>query len=370
VLGDRRIDIMAASVSRYRTLAASYLDISRRLQWAVQGFSQTQFFFGNVGGVFFDPGLTGLIDRDLATATRTVQGGTAFAIYPLNRFRRLELSAGITHYREEFEDSLLEDFSRGFQTEQFGRQLFRNGIFVPLSVAFVQETTVFREFGPLSGNTFRLAYEASPPVGNSLSRQTVDLDARFYQRLGDTGVLALRARGFRSSGDTPDFTFFGGNSEMRGYEYLEFIGQNGVFANAELRFPLIHAMATPIGILGGVRGVFFLNLGGAWFDNSGFTFAESSERVVRPVVGVSLVQQGTFENILGSPVQVTGFRLVDGRASYGLGLETFALGFPIHIDAAWRTLFNKQWEDVVFAQSGGSRAFRKPRFDVWIGYDF
>jgi hypothetical protein len=53
-----------------------------------------------------------------------------------------------------------------------------------------------------------------------------------------------------------------------------------------------------------------------------------------------------------------------------MGLETFALGFPIHIDAAWRTLFNRGWEDVVFSQSGGSRAFRKPRFDVWIGYDF
>ena len=67
---------------------------------------------------------------------------------------------------------------------------------------------------------------------------------------------------------------------------------------------------------------------------------------------------------------VTGFRLVDGRASYGVGLETFALGFPIHFDWAWRTLFNKQWEDVLFATSGGSKEFRKAQFAVWIGYDF
>ena len=68
---------------------------------------------------------------------------------------------------------------------------------------------------------------------------------------------------------------------------------------------------------------------------------------------------------------VSGFRLVDGRASYGLGLETFALGFPIHFDWSWRTLFNKGWEDVVFAQyDGGGAAWRKPRFAVWIGYDF
>ena len=53
-----------------------------------------------------------------------------------------------------------------------------------------------------------------------------------------------------------------------------------------------------------------------------------------------------------------------------MGLETFALGFPVHFDWSWRTLFNKEWEDVVFASEGGSAAFRKPRFTFWIGYDF
>jgi hypothetical protein len=42
----------------------------------------------------------------------------------------------------------------------------------------------------------------------------------------------------------------------------------------------------------------------------------------------------------------------------------------VHFDWSWRTLFNQSWEDVVFAQQGGSAAFRKPRFQVWIGYDF
>ena len=73
---------------------------------------------------------------------------------------------------------------------------------------------------------------------------------------------------------------------------------------------------------------------------------------------------------------VSGFRLQDGRASYGLGLETFALGFPIHFDWSWRTMFNRDWEDFVFFYQGGfegksgSEWFRKPKFSVWIGYDF
>ncbi|MBI4265223.1 MAG: hypothetical protein HY657_12675, partial [Acidobacteria bacterium] len=229
--------------------------------------------------------------------------------------------------------------------------------------------TVFRPYGPLAGNTIRLAYEYAPGIGGALSRQTVDADLRYYQRLGANGVLALRARGFRSSGDSPDFLLFGGNSEMHGYEYLEFLGQNAFFGNAELRFPLIDAMATPIGILGGIRGLFFFNIGGAWFDDTGFTFATSSSEAVRPVLGARVTGAGV-EQVLGPETAVSGFRLKDGRASYGLGLETFALGFPVHFDWSWRTLFNRQWEDVLFASQGGSSAFRKARFDVWIGYDF
>ena len=74
--------------------------------------------------------------------------------------------------------------------------------------------------------------------------------------------------------------------------------------------------------------------------------------------------------VYGDPVVVSGLRLIDGRASYGLGLETFMLGFPMHFDWSWKTLFNKDWEDAFFASVGGSDAFRKVKFTFWIGYDF
>ena len=71
---------------------------------------------------------------------------------------------------------------------------------------------------------------------------------------------------------------------MRGYDYLSFVGQNAVFANAELRFPIIEAALTPFGVIGGVRGVFFANMGGGWFDNQGFKFSTSSTEDVRTIV--------------------------------------------------------------------------------------
>jgi len=130
-------------------------------------------------------------------------------------------------------------------------------------------------------------------------------------------------------------------------------------------------MATPVGVLGGIRGVAFFNVGGGWWDNSGYKFLSSKNEVYNPLLGYSFNPiTGVPTPIFGAPQMVSGFRLVDGRASYGIGLETFALGFPIHLDWSWKTLFNKNWEDLRFADTGGSAAFRKSRFQFWIGYDF
>ncbi len=57
VLGDRTFSVYAASISQYRTLAFNYLNLARRFNYAVQAYSQTEFFYGQLGGVFYDPAL-------------------------------------------------------------------------------------------------------------------------------------------------------------------------------------------------------------------------------------------------------------------------------------------------------------------------
>jgi outer membrane protein assembly factor BamA len=197
----------------------------------------------------------------------------------------------------------------------------------------------------------------------------------------------MRARGFKSWGDSPGFLYFGGNSEMRGYNYLEFLGRDAAFLNAELRFPFIEAMLTPVGILGGIRGVLFANMGGGGFglttdparSGQGFKWFSNKTESYTPILGYQRITQFEQAPVYGAPQTVSGLRLVDARASYGVGLETFALGFPVHFDWAWKTLLNKNWEDLRFAAPctvkgqtgcGGSAEFRKPKFSVWIGYDF
>jgi len=374
VLGDQQFSMLVASVSQYRTMSFTWQNMERRLQWAVQGYNQTQFYYGQLSNVFYDPAFSGLIDRDYAVATRTIQGGTAFGIYPFNRYRRIEVFGGFQRYQERFNDPALAEESTAYQQQQFGRQLFNNGNMMPIGAAFVQETTIFREFGPLSGSTMRLSYEFAPKVGSLLSRQTFDGDARKYFRIGANGLLALRARGFKSIGENPDFTYFGGNGELRGYEYLSFIGQNAVFANAELRFPLIDAMATPIGVLGGVRATLFAGIGGAYFDGQPFKFWRRDTSLERVILSTDPSNRTVQYS---DAVPISGFRLADSRASYGISLSTMALGFPVHFDWSWRTLMNREWENVVFYQnaiademSSGSAWLRKPKFSVWIGYDW
>ena len=373
VLGDRRLDAYAAEMAQYRMYGLSVVNLSHRLNWAVQAYWQDLFYYGNTSGIYYDTYYDQYIDRDLATSVRSNRGMSAYGIYPLDRYRRFEFSGGFGYISEKYNDSAVQQVADYYQQLTYGQPLYRTGWYIPLSLAFVQETTIFREFGPLSGSTMRLAYEIAPKIGSkTLSWQAVDLDLRKYYRLAGTALLAFRARGFRSWGDSPSFTYYGGNSDMRGYDYLEFTGQNSVYANAELRFPLIDAMATPIGVLGGVRGVAFFNIGGAWWDNTGFKFSTSGNTVEKPIASVTY-SAVTGEPIYtyGDPVSVQGFRLLGGRASYGVGLETFAFGFPIHFDWSWRTLLNKPWEEIVFAPyAGGAAAWRKPRFQFWIGYDF
>ncbi len=371
VLGDRRIDAYFGSMSQYRVWGVSLLNLERRFNYALQAYWQDQFFYG-YGSYYYDPIYQPYIDRDLATSTRTNRGASAFGVYPLNKYQRLEVSAGFGYIREQYNDEVLEELANDYQQEIYGNSLYRNGWYVPLSVSFIQETTVFREFGPLSGSTMRLMYEVAPEFGGDmLSWQTVDADVRKYFKVGSSALLALRARGFRSWGGTPSFTYFGGNSDLRGYDYLQFAGQNAVYGNAEFRFPLVNAMATPIGILGGIRGVAFFGIGGAWWDNSGYKFATDQDQVVRPITSVDLDPiTGLPIYTYGDPVLVSGFRLVDGRASYGIGVETMALGFPIHFDWSWRTLFNEEWENAYFGTFVNAEAWRKARFQFWIGFNF
>ena len=84
-------------------MSLSYMNLERRFQWALQGYSQTQFFYGQLEGSSTTR-VRGPHRSRLAVATRTMRGGTAFGIYPFNRYRRVEFYGGLVNYHEQFDD--------------------------------------------------------------------------------------------------------------------------------------------------------------------------------------------------------------------------------------------------------------------------
>ena len=117
VLGDQQFNLFVASVSQYRTFSGSYTNLAGRLQYALQGYSQTQFFYALQPSVLYNPGL-GFLDRDQAIATRSAMGGSAFGIYPLNRYTRLEMFGGITNFEEQYDDPALEFYANQYQLQR------------------------------------------------------------------------------------------------------------------------------------------------------------------------------------------------------------------------------------------------------------
>jgi outer membrane protein assembly factor BamA len=329
--------VTALSLREFRSYEGTDINLSRRLHYGLSAFDNTQFFFSP----FLVP--QNSFSREGAFATQRYSGGVVLAQYPFDKFRRLEVQAGIVKISERYQDPLVEAEVRARAAEQGVPFPLLQGTVVPISVNLVGETTRFREFGPLSGHTFSLGVQYSPGLHAGIGRTTLEGDVRKYLRIGSSALLAGRVRGFRSSGDLPAIFYFGGNMEMRGYDYYSFAGNEGFFANAEFRFPVIDVMKTPLGILGPVRGTLFANIGGAHFRGEPFKFATSDP-------GVSYVKDPVF----GEPV--SGFHLVDGRASYGIGLQFFFLGYPLHFD--WAKLTDLKVHSDGF------------RFSFWVGFDF
>jgi hypothetical protein len=338
VLGDKNFLLTAVSQREFRSYEGTYIDLGRRLHWGATAFDNTQFFYASPYALqtsFF---------REGAFATQRVRGGLGIAQYPLDKFHRIDLQAGVIQVDERFANSAAEEQARAAAAAQGSTFFLNSGTIAPVALTLVAETTRFREFGPLAGHTYSIGASFAPGPGALLGRRTIEVDARKYIRIGGSGVLASRFKGFKSGGEAPDITYFGGNMELRGYPYLSFVGTEGFFANLELRFPIINVMATPIGLLGPVRGTFFGGVGTAKIRG------DNTYRFSTREPGTSYVRDQVF----GEPV--SGFRLIDGRASYGMGLQFFFLGYPLHFD--WTKL-----TDLKVATPGW-------KFDFWIGYDF
>ena len=155
------------------------------------------------------------------------------------------------------------------------------------------------------------------PTASGTLTSTLSVDFRQYLTLTRRSNLAFRFVGLVREGNFSTPFYFGGLDTLRGFEFRSIVGDRGFFANLELRFPLIDLLATPIFNFQGVRALFFLDVGGAWFDEfQDFDLWDSQNN-----------------------------RLGDAVSSYGFGITVRIFGLDWNFDFAKRWDFDKTIDD-------------------------
>ena len=293
MLGNRRFIASLDSVSTFSNFDVLDLDLSRRLSWGARIFDDRTFFV--------------TVDQERGQQVRNRQlyrqtGAMGIISYPFDRYHRLDTGLGFISRDIDFPTVVTDE-----EGNQHRVYISRKDNFPLLSSTFTGDSTVFKSFGPISGRRYDLTASYAAKGSGALSRDLI-IDARQYLQVTSRSLLAARVFGGYSSGQAPNFYYFGGLNTLRGYDFRSFVGNRAFFGNFEYRFPLVDVIATPIFALTEIRGSFFFDIGGAFFDGDHFQFQRNHQ-------------------------------LADAKASVGYGISMNIFGLELHWDFARRTDF-------------------------------
>jgi Tol biopolymer transport system component len=255
VLGDHTLGVGLMASGKARDLGGQllYLNTRHRWNWGAS-VERTPYLYGY--GSLTGTGVNYLI------AHLAVTGASAITQFPFSSTRRVEMSAGYSHY-----GYYLESVTQSFT----GRTTDRTTLPAPspigltnASIAYVGDDASFGFTSPASGTRFR--FELSPTVG-TLDFQTALVDVRRYVRIGQA-TFAVRGLHYGRYGRDADsdrlgIMYLGDGSLVRGYSYTSFassecsasgtgtlagstcpqfdrlIGSRLAVANVELRIPVL-----------------------------------------------------------------------------------------------------------------------------------
>jgi Tol biopolymer transport system component len=292
-LGDHRIIANLSSIDALSNFDFVYADLSRRWHWQVEAFDTRTYYY--TGDPLLDRGRQG---RVIYQAT----GAVGSIVYPFSFYQRAELGVGYIYRKDAIpvrgDDPFTQDFV-SFSDD-----------FPIVQGALVGDSSLFSNYGPISGRRWRLGAAYAPELkgGSGTLFTSVDLDLRQYVSLTRRSNLAFRVFAGEAAGNRPSPFYIGGLDTLRGIGFRSLSGDRAFFANAELRFPLIDVLATPLVAFRSIRGVLFFDVGGAWYhDFEGFRFYNSETK-----------------------------RLQDAIAAYGFGVTAQLFGLDLNWDFAKR----------------------------------
>ncbi|HEV2844945.1 MAG TPA: hypothetical protein VG477_08875, partial [Thermoanaerobaculia bacterium] len=292
-LGDHRIFANISSVDSLSNFDITYADLSRRWFWYGRIFDFREYYLADD---FIDQvrGERGALDYQ-------VTGGVGAISYPFTFYQRAEIGLGYLLRKLSY-PALRTDPDTG--EALFDLEYFEDN-FPVLQGALIGDSTTFASFGPVNGRRWRLSASYAPDLEDSGTlASSASLEARQYIQVTQRSNVAMRFFGGISEGNRPNLFFFGGLDTIRGERFRSISGDRGFFANLEYRFPLIDVIATPVLAFQGIRGILFVDAGGAWFnDLEEFDFYDSDTD-----------------------------RFDDGILAYGWGVTARFLGFDLNWD--------------------------------------
>ncbi len=307
LLGDYRLTLTLGSYYGYRSFSLTYLNLKRRLQYYASAFSFTVPYYTSY-------------DYSNNITLRKQYGIRTGFYLPFNRSQRLEF--GVSAYRQEENTDLL---IYGIKLP-YGQ--YFTGYAVPISLSLIKDSIRFSNGSPNRGETYKISFSKYIKISDSfVDAYSATIDYRKYFHLGANTTIAFRVNGFYSGGKNPSIFWTGGGNSIRSSSFNTIIGTRLFFVNLELRFPIIHIAATPLGLMGPLKGAFFFDTGGAWFKEQEYDFFEPGG----------------------------GLKLKDGLASFGFGLSVNFLGYPLHFDWVYRTNYKEK---------------NYYGLNFWIGFEF
>ncbi len=249
MLGNHRIGVSVMNQSSY--LAPDFI--------AQYGFLTHRADVGAMVYNYHEYHILGGIQRRRGILQR-ITGLGAYLNYPFDRYHRLD-----------FELSMYsKPFSFNYQTSQPLDPYDDRGLLTIGSLAFVGDTTMWREWEPYTGARYRVELEQSfPALGSELAITNLIFDARRYIGLGRRSTIAARLLLGGNFGADKSYFYLGGIDTIRGYDYEALVGTRIGLLNLEVRIPFIDVLhfGWPVPwTLGGIRGILFADMGGAWSD--------------------------------------------------------------------------------------------------------
>jgi len=245
----------------------------------------------------------------------------------------------------------------------------------------VYDNSVSTGLNLIEGTRGKVFFQHYQGLGNEdLSFSQVSVDVRHYQQIYKEIVLAVRGFGGSFFGRAPKVYLLGGMdnwffnetrvtgttskgqpnplgtsvanqdvlfveyaTSLRGFDYGTLFGNSVLLFNAELRVPLVRALATSP-----VSSNFFRNMQLTAFYDIGTSWSGAPPFSSDNSVSYEIREEGPFR------AEIKNY-LNPWLYSYGCGMRTMMLGYYIKFDLAWPV---ENYEVL------------KPRFYVTLGFDF